>query len=347
MEKKRIYYFDKLRLIAISLMMLVHLAGQNMYVYNPSAWQWNVFNIYNASGRWTIQIFVMISGALLLGGHQTVSSIWKKNIARIMAAFCFWSLAYAGFYFLGGASLDKTVSDFLTGHFHLWFLPMIAGLYMLIPFLRKIVEDKKLTEYFLLLSFVFSIVIPQLVVVTGLFSEKVSSLINLTFAGFSFNFGFGYIFYFVLGYYLHNNAFDAKWNKWFYACIPVGYLLTIGLSRLLDFTSNGADTTFYGAFTINCFIMSVGIFMLGKNCFDKPCKNPKLEMFIKKLSEYSFGAYLVHALVFEQLNNRLGINTLSFNPIISVPVITAVVLLISYTFSAVCHHIPFVKKWLV
>lgn len=39
---------------------------------------------------------------------------------------------------------------------------------------------------------------------------------------------------------------------------------------------------------------------------------------MQKLSKYSFGAYLVHALLIEQLDNRAGLNMLSFNPVLSV-----------------------------
>ena len=56
-----------------------------------------------------------------------------------------------------------------------------------------------------------------------------------------------------------------------------------------------------------------------------------------------FGAYLVHPLVLEQLN-KLGFNTLSFNPALSVVCIGVIIFIISICISAVLNRIPIVKK---
>ena len=68
---------------------------------------------------------------------------------------------------------------------------------------------------------------------------------------------------------------------------------------------------------------------------------------ITTLSKYSFGAYLVHALVIEKLNEWFGLNTLSFYPGLSVPIISFLVFIISYAISAVLHLIPVVRNYCV
>ena len=49
---------------------------------------------------------------------------------------------------------------------------MIVGLYMIIPFLKKIVASEFLTKYFLVLSLIFAFVIPETVNIVMLISEK-------------------------------------------------------------------------------------------------------------------------------------------------------------------------------
>ena len=70
-------------------------------------------------------------------------------------------------------------------------------------------------------------------------------------------------------------------------------------------------------------------------------------MFIQKLSKYCFGAYLVHALVLERLNDQMGLNSLSFHPVFSIICITVIVFTISFAISAVLNCIPVIKKYMV
>ena len=67
---------------------------------------------------------------------------------------------------------------------------------------------------------------------------------------------------------------------------------------------------------------------------------------IRKLSEYSFGAYLIHP-AFVNIVGRLGLKALTFTPVISVPLTTAIVFLLSFGISAVLNHIPVIKKYIV
>ncbi len=67
---------------------------------------------------------------------------------------------------------------------------------------------------------------------------------------------------------------------------------------------------------------------------------------IRALSQYSFGAYLVHDAVI-MLVGKLGLNPLTFSPAVSIPVISVIVFVISFAVSAVLNHIPVLKKYIV
>jgi hypothetical protein len=97
-------------------------------------------------------------------------------------------------------------------------------------------------------------------------------------------------------------------------------------------------------FTINVLLEAILIFNIFKY---RSFKNNKLNNFIQILSKYSFGAFLIHALILEQLDLRLGLNTLSFNPLLSVIIISILVFLFSFLISAILNHIPIVKKYFV
>lgn len=123
----------------------------------------------------------MISGALFLGREITLSKLFKKSIFRIGTAFLFWSVLYACWCFFithEKNSIREMVMSIVKGHYHMWFLFMIVGLYLVVPLLNKIVENQKLAVYFVVLAFLFAFLFPQIINVVGLKFEGPASILN-------------------------------------------------------------------------------------------------------------------------------------------------------------------------
>lgn len=59
---------------------------------------------------------------------------------KIVIAFIFWSSIYSALevLFLGGIGIEEFIWKCVTGHYHMWFLYMIIGLYIITPLIRKI-----------------------------------------------------------------------------------------------------------------------------------------------------------------------------------------------------------------
>src|SRR5574344_2350792 len=74
MESKRPYvaYFDLLRVVAIFTVVAVHLSAQHWPDVDVHSRAWFAFNLYCSLGKWSVPIFVMISGALFLGRDTDV-----------------------------------------------------------------------------------------------------------------------------------------------------------------------------------------------------------------------------------------------------------------------------------
>ena len=64
------------------------------------------------------------------------------------------------------------------------------------------------------------------------------------------------------------------------------------------------------------------------------------------LSKYSFGAYLIHPFVISVLK-YLGLNTLTFNSLLAVPIIGVIVFCGSFLISGILNHIPILNKYIV
>ena len=321
--------------------MILHIAAQDWRVTNVKSFEWNIFNFYDSIVRWAVPSFVMISGSLFLSRDIPLKKIFSKYIFRIVTAFLFWSFIYAAaMYIMKDRDIIKLFGRFIRGHYHLWFLFMITGLYMIVPFTKKIAESEFLTKYFLVLAFIFTFFLPQSVNFISVFSEKYGTFANNILDNFHFHFVMGFTGYFLLGYFLNKIDITKKQERIIYFLGICGFIATILMSVMASWIKNEPNRIFYGSITVNVLFESVAVFIFFKKHFNKSSK------IILALSKYSFGAYLVHAAVIKVIK-FCGLNTLSFNPILSVPVIAVIVFVFSFSISAILNHIPLLKKYIV
>ena len=121
-------------------------------------------------------------------------------------------------------------------------------------------------------------------------------------------------------------------------------MFTVGVNSLAAIHRQTPLQNYFGYSCVNVMFEAVAVFELFKNIHFKENKYSK---FIVLMSKWSFGAYLVHALIIELLSRRLGLTTLSFSSYIAVPTIGLVVFICSYLVSAVLNCIPLIKKYIV
>ena len=171
MEQNRIIfdrteYLDYLRVFAAFAIIILHVAAQNWYDTDVNGHEWNVFNCYDSIVRWGVPIFLMISGVLFLGREIPIKQIYRKYILRLLVAFFVWNFIYYLFaentpkiQFLNLFSEDATsqIINMISGRHHMWYIPMIIGIYMCVPIIKRIAENEKTGWYFLTLFLVFSI----------------------------------------------------------------------------------------------------------------------------------------------------------------------------------------------
>ena len=280
------------------------------------------------------------SGSLFLSRDIPFKKIFSKYIFRIVTAFLFWSFVYAAKYYFDYGDIIKTLEHFIAGHYHLWFLFMITGVYLIIPFMKKISESEFLTKYFLILAFAFTFCLSQSVNLVSVLSEKYGTLAQGIFYSFYLNFVMGFTGYFLLGYVLNRIEISDKAARLIYFAGILGFIATILMSVMASYIKNKPNEIFYDANTINVLLESVAVFVFFKRNFSKHSR------IILALSKYSFGAYLIHD-IFIQIIKDCGINTLSFNPIFSVPVISIMVFVLSFLSSGILNQIPILKKYLL
>lgn len=163
-RKQRIDYLDYLRLVAIFGVITVHVATSlNFYHQDYAGLNWQILNFWDGLSRFCVPVFIMISGALFLNPNFELNrdKLFNKYLRRIVTAYVIWQLIYCGWYYFAKGSDLVTVARLLLGSYdHLWYLPMIAGLYLVTPLLRPIARRRQLLEYYLLLALLLAWILP-------------------------------------------------------------------------------------------------------------------------------------------------------------------------------------------
>lgn len=341
-KEKRIEYLDLLRIIAIIGVIVIHVTTREITENNIENLKINLLFLFDGFVRWCVPIFIMISGTLFLSKEYSFKELYFKKILRIITAFIFWTIMCV--IFLNDKTINQVIiRKLLVGNYHMWFLLMIMGLYILTPILKKIVESESLTKYFLIVWIVISLLLPTIYDVILLITENsyIVTIIN----AFKFNLNkleiaLSYSGYFVLGYYLYKKNFSKKSRIEIYILGIIGAILTTILTMIVS-KRMGKYTDLYSKFlSLNVFLQSVAIYVFAKYHF-------RTNKVFKNVAKCCFGIYLVHVIVLEKGESILGINALLFNPILSVPLITTSVFLKSLLISEILNKIPILKKYIV
>lgn len=342
----RIEYFDVLRALACLMVIFIHVSGMfvDKNIGSPDFW---FANVIDGASRVAVPIFVMLSGALMLDkNYRFTKEKWLAHIKKMVVFFVFWSLAYNGVFlikriiFHEALRWTELLQSFIEGPFHLWFIYLIIGLYLIVPLLRLWVkeENKKYVAYFLLLSFVFTSLLPQMISIGRYFETKAAadclerileSSLNLRYVG-------GYTGCFLLGWYLHN--FEIKNRKLLYALGILGFLVTVFGTYFLS-VSTGTPVQMYGQLSVNVLLCAAALFVFMKE------KNAHAGKIIASISKNSLGIYASHVLfitILELAAEKLHINQVS--AFLYIPAVFIIAFAASYVLTALFSKIPGLKK---
>lgn len=341
--KKREIEFDVMRICALFAVILVHVCGMKTYDLPVADSNWQILTFLQSFVTWQVPVYIMISGRFFLDPERNVTfHKMLKSILRLVIIFLVWDMLYQIYYILSGAysSLNwkGILSQIVEGPYHLWFLQMLVCLYVITPILRKITDNKKIMEYFIFLFLIFEFLNNY-----GVELPYVGTTIDVILRKINFGFPLGYTGYYILGYYLYRYKISGKWEIFLYV-LGVVLAFFAGIATTVRSVSEGYNNNWYSHYLLpNIVIESAAIYTF----FLKHIKliefSDKIMNIIKKISDYSFGIYLIHAfvLMFVQM---LGITPTLITPFIMVPFITIIVFFISYICIYVLRKVPVIGK---
>lgn len=335
-QQNRILFLDILKAVCLFGVILGHLCTWEISGIAPDSSDWNVSNAYNTICRVSVPVFLMVSGYLLLEEnifrHKMPGSLGYAGL--LLLIYLVWSAIYT-LPFLEELpdSPGALISTLVRGEFHLWYLIMLAGIYLVLPLLYRITRAPADTDRALAVTFTTTILLPSLADLPALawLEDLLGSLYLDT----------GFLFYVLAGYRLR--------------CRPLGMI-----ARRLLYTAGVAATVWGGAATwyLSCQSGSFSDSWLDQRSLTVALGACALFVWVQQhgrhlprkaakavtvISRYSLGIYLVHVL-FLLLLRKFGISVYHWEPVFGLPLLAAGILLLSLALTALLRRIPFIRR---
>ena len=358
MQEDRKLHIDLLRIVACISVIMLHSASQYWYEFPVTDTRWMVYNIWDAVSRFGVPVFVMISGMLFLSrqGEVNLRKLYCNNILRLAVAYAVWSIVYGlwdcrGWTWGAGVTVRDYVAECVFGRYHLWFIPMLIGIYMLLPVIKTFTDhcSKKSLEYFLLLFVILQIGRSTLGII------QIPTLANVLMQLLDVELVCSYVGYFVLGYYLYRYRLSHVWQVRVYFLGAVSLVLAAIISIRASWYYQTPKSEAFDSYSVFTFIVTMAVFVFFQEKISKISWKGFMRKFLAELSANTFGVYLLHLLVIEWLQTR-GLDSLTLLGAIlgetaagcalGIPLLTIISFLICNVMISILRRIPFLGKYI-
>ncbi len=342
--RNRYLWVDLIRIIAIFSVVAIHVDTFGPY-WNRIPWiDWWAANVYNAIIRFAVPILFIMSGYLLLDKQEDDRIFFSKRFTKVVIPLVAWSIIYMIFahkYDVLSIFTLEFVQKLLTNDifYHLYFLYYIIGLYLITPLLRRVLAHANLYDvrYFLVLWFFFT---------------PVNQLIGF----FGYNIGIpveaatGNLGLYLTGYAIKKTRMTDR-TIYLSGVIVATSLIVMTFGSYIMSVNSGKFNTFLTSTSITQTTYAICLFILlrealGRMTLAMPCM--KIENIIRAVAEASMGIYLVHPMLLHYIRHGVfGMFLLSpsfLSPIISVPLVTALLFVVSLIIVIIMQKIPLIRK---
>ena len=260
---------DILRIFAFVFIVMLHTLNRQ---YGLTVWMsgYAVISI-------GVNLFIMISGYLLLDRTETVKEFFRKRFFSILPLFIIFNIIYIYFYNHSFITIKKISAS------HFWYIYMILGLYLLTPWLRKVLQyAEKETFYVVVLWFLCNVFNPYM---------QFFKFPKIPFSHFPIT---GFIGYYILGYYL--KKYRYKLEKIPFICVIgvyiTGFLISVLSTKYVLVTTGNRISDFFDKNSLGTFFMSVSFFIFWIK-FNFKNRNKVIRM----ISDSTYFAYLIHIII--------------------------------------------------
>ena len=348
--KTRSIYLDAIKVLAILLVVFNHTAH---LIDVDDFFSRVVFVFLLDICKVAVPLFIMVSGSLLLKRKTTYKEMYGRRILRILVPMLIVILMNIfifnkNFKFSSLFDFIFTLIGDINGDimpYWIWYLFMLLGLYLMTPFIQKMIKNfnDKDYKYFILIFCVLVSLANYVPILTSVFGDKEVN-INNSFLPVLFSVSVGY---YVFGSYISNKKISEKEKN---ISVFVLILWIILGSTFLFYGMFFRNITFNSLIYWDCLSVSIPsmciflIFRYYSNFFEK---RNILKRYLSKMSGTVFGIYLFHPFLIDFLSEAtLFKDVFAYNSIFGSMFLTLSIFIILMVSVYIVKKIRFLRQFL-
>ena len=314
--EKRVLYFDMLNIAATFCVVWLHFNNE-IHWYSPT-FEWKQTVLVQAIAYWAVPVFFMLSGATLLEyrNRYNTATFFKHRIQRVLIPFLIWGTIFLVWRLSRGevaplpsglvekqwTILDIFVNNKMEPIY--WFFAPLFSIYMSIPAMSCFTEEKNrpIVNYLISIGIVMITLLPFCY-------NFINTLLNIGTGWWNGSWNpailGGYLLYPLTGYWASKREFSNKERTLLYFG---GVLMCVfrlcGIYYLC--TRDGAkNSVFFDYLCFPSYLLALAVFVFFKYIsWEKIFKKKALHSCIRRISQCSFGVYLIHLLVLTKMQEN-------------------------------------------
>ncbi len=340
-ESKRYYWLDIIKIIACLSVIINHTCGYLLEYTNNAHYATIFYSIQFALCKIGVPLFLMVSGYLLLNRNENISfkEVFKR-IYRIIVPLIFISLLlYIKEIGIKNFNFLDFIINFLKKPYIIpfWYLYMLIGLYVAMPFLKKMINNFKIKDYRIFI--ILFLLLPSLLIMV---SDYLNIPISTHFTKAIFPI---HMTFFISGMYLSKVNLNKKYLI-ISLFIFISSAVLFFLSLYLPFINNNSISYKLNSLNIILVLESLSIFYIIRYLFENATFNKWISKIICEVSKVTFGIYLIHYLIAYQFYNFVLIqNIFALNPILGILSLELGLFLGCGLLIFIFRKIPIIKKF--
>ena len=285
-------WIELARIAAALAVVVLHVSASVVELadFGSASWWWG--NAVDSAVRWCVPVFVMISGALLLDArkNEPIATFYRKRAGRVLWPLVFWSLVYVVWNHRHDLAALRP-HDFWVAvargwpHYHLWYLYMLACLYLFVPCLRDVVARRSRPELWWFTGLAFAL---------AMLNDAVR-FFNGNQAGLFTNWFLSYLPYFLLGHLLHTSSRKPGTGQALAALLATIVATALGCFWLGSARGPGQGLYVYDYLSITTVPMSLCAMV-----FFRSLTTPVLPAaWVRAVAPLTLGTYVIHPMYLE------------------------------------------------
>lgn len=368
----RIGWIDFLRVAACLLVVLAHCCDPFVAAFDSDRAAFLTGAFAGSLVRCCVPLFVMMTGVLLLPVREGLGAFYRKRLGRILWALLFWSLVLPVAYWLymrwvgtsspsadpalftGEATLRKLwtwLLNFTYDTTPLWYLYMLAGLYLAMPVVSPWLERASKHDLRILLGVwgatlllpYAKLLAPALGYAGNYGNMGLYGVCDWNEFG-TFHYVSGFAGYLLLAHYFAKFPPRCSTRRLLAATVPMflaGYVVTAGgflaMQRLAPGNYAALEVMWYFS-GLNVFLMTLPVFLWAQRLTPQP------RPWLGRLAGLTFGIFLCH-FIFVQAAYDLTA-PLGLPPVVRIPLMCAVAFAASWLAVRLLDTLPPLRRFI-